>query len=75
MATLRLRDPRPDRPAAPSVPSGPSGRLAQLVERLPYKQEVTGSSPVPPIAELPADAAVRFPHGRLCLPARAAWTL
>src|ERR1700693_3724721 len=29
------------------------GRLAQLVERLPYKQEVTGSSPVPPIARNP----------------------
>jgi hypothetical protein len=27
----------------------PRGRLAQLGERLPYKQEVTGSSPVPPI--------------------------
>jgi hypothetical protein len=26
-----------------------SGRLAQLVERLPYKQEVGGSSPSPPI--------------------------
>ncbi len=25
------------------------GRLAQLVERLPYKQDVTGSSPVLPI--------------------------
>jgi hypothetical protein len=25
------------------------GRLAQLVERLPYKQEVGGSSPSPPI--------------------------
>ena len=25
------------------------GRLAQLVERLPYKQDVTGSSPVPSI--------------------------
>ena len=25
------------------------GRLAQLVERLPYKQAVTGSSPVPSI--------------------------
>ena len=24
------------------------GRLAQLVERLPYKQVVTGSNPVPP---------------------------
>jgi hypothetical protein len=31
-----------------------AGRLAQLVERLPYKQEVTGSSPVPPTADLPA---------------------
>ena len=29
-----------------------AGRLAQLVERLPYKQEVTGSSPVPPIVHL-----------------------
>ncbi len=28
-----------------------SGRLAQLVERLPYKQDVTGSSPVSPIQE------------------------
>src|ERR1019366_7128829 len=27
----------------------PPGRLAQLVERLPYKQEVGGSSPSPPI--------------------------
>ncbi len=27
----------------------PHGRLAQLVERLPYKQDVTGSSPVPSI--------------------------
>ena len=24
------------------------GRLAQLVERLPYKQVATGSNPVPP---------------------------
>jgi ketosteroid isomerase-like protein len=31
-----------------------SGRLAQLGERLPYKQEVTGSSPVPPIVAQPA---------------------
>ena len=30
------------------------GRLAQLVERLPYKQDVTGSSPVLPIKENPA---------------------
>ena len=28
------------------------GRLAQLGERLPYKQEVTGSNPVPPICSL-----------------------
>ena len=27
------------------------GLLAQLVERLPYKQDVTGSSPVRPIVE------------------------
>jgi hypothetical protein len=27
------------------------GRLAQLGERLPYKQEVTGSNPVPPITK------------------------
>lgn len=31
------------------------GRLAQLVERLPYKQDVIGSSPVPPISH-PATA-------------------
>ena len=36
-------------PAA-RLPSRARGRLAQLVERLPYKQEVTGSSPVPPTA-------------------------
>ncbi len=29
------------------------GRLAQLVERLPYKQEVTGSNPVLPISREP----------------------
>lgn len=28
------------------------GRLAQLVERLPYKQDVTGSSPVLPIPKI-----------------------
>lgn len=28
------------------------GRLAQLVERLPYKQDVTGSSPVSPICRV-----------------------
>ena len=29
------------------------GRLAQLVERLPYKQDVAGSSPSLPISLLP----------------------
>jgi hypothetical protein len=29
------------------------GRLAQLVELLPYKQAVTGSSPVPSIIKIP----------------------
>jgi hypothetical protein len=39
-----------------------AGRLAQLVERLPYKQEVTGSSPVPPIVEIAWSArAFMFP--------------
>src|SRR5436305_14776448 len=37
---------RPPEAAAGSIRR--TGRLAQLVERLPYKQEVTGSSPVPP---------------------------
>jgi hypothetical protein len=32
------------------IPLGAPGRLAQLGERLPYKQEVTGSNPVPPIS-------------------------
>jgi hypothetical protein len=42
-------------PARPVIAGtiGLPGRLAQLVERLPYKQEVTGSSPVPPIGEIP----------------------
>ena len=35
---------------------GISGRLAQLGERLPYKQEVRGSSPSPPTHESPAQA-------------------
>jgi hypothetical protein len=30
------------------IPDVQSGRLAQLGEHLPYKQGVTGSSPVPP---------------------------
>jgi hypothetical protein len=33
------------------VPSSAAGRLAQLVERLPYKQEVACSSQAPPIDE------------------------
>ncbi len=31
-----------------AFPRSFEGRLAQLEERLPYKEEVTGSSPVPP---------------------------
>ena len=31
----------------------PEGRLAQLGERLPYKQEVAGSSPAPPTRRIP----------------------
>jgi hypothetical protein len=34
----------------------PCGRLAQLGEHFPYKEGVTGSSPVPPITESPAKA-------------------
>ncbi len=37
----------------PPATLGARGRLAQLVERLPYKQEVTGSIPVPPMVEKP----------------------
>ena len=33
----------------PEVPSATQGRLAQLVERLPYKQEVACSSQAPPM--------------------------
>ncbi|ABD02576.1 hypothetical protein CYB_1614 [Synechococcus sp. JA-2-3B'a(2-13)] len=32
-----------------SVDWDPSGAVSSAVERLPYKQDVTGSSPVPPI--------------------------
>jgi hypothetical protein len=35
-----------------------SGRLAQLGERLPYKQEVRGSSPRPPIEKGPGNRAL-----------------
>ena len=55
----------PGRPDRPSVPSRPSGRLAQLVERLPYKQEVTGSSPVPPTGEAPASTRLLVLGDRL----------
>jgi hypothetical protein len=34
------------------------GRLAQLVERLPYKQEVGGSSPSPPIEQIHANLMI-----------------
>jgi hypothetical protein len=46
-----------------SVSLGSFGRLAQLGERLPYKQEVTGSSPVPPIAQ----------PSRFTVPPRSSW--
>ena len=36
----------------------PCGVLAQLGEHLPYKQRVTGSSPVGPISQLYVNAAV-----------------
>jgi hypothetical protein len=36
----------------------PPGRLAQLVERLPYKQEVACSSQAPPTEEMPANEAL-----------------
>ena len=39
------------------------GRLAQLGERLPYKQEVTGSIPVPPILKALFAAAVALVAG------------
>ena len=38
------------------------GRLAQLEERFPYKEEVTGSRPVPPIG-VEAANQVRFSSG------------
>jgi hypothetical protein len=54
-AELGGTDPRAPATARRGYHQGPSGRLAQLVERLPYKQEVTGSSPVPPISNRPAN--------------------
>ncbi len=57
--TLLYYDLLQSRPAEePSLQPGASilrrqGRLAQLGERLPYKQEVAGSSPAPPNREKP----------------------
>jgi hypothetical protein len=46
------------------------GRLAQLGERLPYKQEVAGSIPAPPTEEGPGNGAflvsVLFAPGLVC---------
>ena len=53
-------DPRTSRACSrPQYPDA-EGRLAQLGERLPYKQEVAGSNPAPPIALL---SRIRFPRG------------
>src|SRR5688572_18653603 len=43
------------------IPLGAPGRLAQLGEHLPYKQGVTGSSPVPPITERAGNGTFREP--------------
>src|SRR4029077_12679566 len=55
-----------DRAQAPAAQATLSrlGRLAQLGERLPYKQEVTGSSPVPPTQKGPGNG-VFLVHARL----------
>ena len=37
------------------------GRLAQLGERLPYKQEVAGSSPAPPTRRIPLEGGRFLP--------------
>ena len=51
MLAMGMREPS----ATPEpVATMPEGRLAQLVERLPYKQEVACSSQAPPIVEVPA---------------------
>jgi hypothetical protein len=39
------------------IPLGAPGRLAQLGERLPYKQEVACSSHAPPTSESPGNRA------------------
>src|SRR5690242_5167693 len=49
---------------------GRRGRLAQLGERLPYKQEVTGSIPVPPIRRLWGDTRPPHCHQGCCRRAR-----
>ncbi len=52
------------------------GRIAQLGERFPYKEEVTGSSPVSPIAQRPRQVAEAFVDVyALCsfLPGRNVW--
>jgi hypothetical protein len=45
-----------------AVSSAAPGRLAQLGEHLPYKQEVAGSSPAPPIPRIACNGAP-FPQG------------
>src|SRR5580765_2272058 len=54
-----------DRAQAPAAQATLSrlGRLAQLGERLPYKQEVGGSIPSPPIAEPPIYRGKRNARG------------
>jgi hypothetical protein len=47
-----------------------SGRLAQLGERLPYKQEVRGSIPRPPIEKPAAKGGFLFGAGFAVRPAR-----
>jgi hypothetical protein len=44
--------------------SGDFGRLGSKPLALPYKQEVTGSIPVPPIYEIPASAGFSFSSRR-----------
>jgi hypothetical protein len=51
-----------DEPPVPTVTLLPFGRLAQLGERLPYKQEVGGSIPSPPTPEVPARRVLPFPE-------------
>ena len=46
---------------AKSTVQNANGRLAQLGEHLPYKQRVTGSSPVAPTMSGPVVQLVRMP--------------